>query len=143
MTTILFLIVSCILALSVNAKRTHEAITFINYSDEPIEIFWGFDPSPVLTVGGNDADSLDTFSGHSFFYKWKNAEKNVKIRETSGVEEKRKGEPQADTEGILAQFHILGGMDQEEPDKFPGMPYIQGCAIIPDPDSTSLGYGEL
>ena len=135
----LFVIVGCIFALSVNAQAdnkdqtattttsastvaTHERISFINFSNEPIEIFWvdtnnGGDRLSTSKVAPYDAETQGTYSGHTFIYSWKGADTVVHIRQTSGVKDEPEGEPEADTGNIPAQVHVLGGMDQSETKK--------------------------
>ncbi len=103
--------------------ETYEKIVFLNFSDEPIDVFW-VDPKDgsrtIFAVAPYESHAQETFSEHRFVYEWKGADTFVHIRSESEVvfdlKEIEAGN-KADTTEISPQVHILGGMDQPETKK--------------------------
>ncbi len=111
-------IAACLLAFSVaDENLTHEKITFVNFSEEPVAVHW-VNPEGVwqeiVKVDGYDTFTTVGYSGHLFAYKWKEANTHFRTHSTSGIAAEE-GEP--DMTHVVPQVHILGGMDQPETKK--------------------------
>lgn len=104
----------------VDVAETHEKILFLNFSDDPIDVFW-VDPEDQsrtrIVVAPYESHAQETFSGHTFVYEWKGADTFVHIRSESDMALDLKAIEagnKVDTTEISPQVHILGGMDQPE-----------------------------
>lgn len=118
-----FAIAGCVLTSSLaNAVDiTYEKITFLNFSDDPIEVSWiGRDERAPFTVAPYELHAQNTFSGHKYTYKWKGSDIFLRVRSESDVtvDLTEDGSPkEINTKSIVPQVHILGGMDQPETKK--------------------------
>lgn len=102
-------------------KTTHERLTFLNFSDKLVELYY-VDKSQGMhlekEVHPYQSYTVKTFSGHTFSYKWRGSNLSTIVDQTTEMHVDQTGDPRAvDTTSLVAQVHILGGMDQPETKK--------------------------
>jgi len=95
--------------------RTHERVSFLNFSDKPIQIFWMDErtkqPLPGAIVDPFKAYTARTYSAHTFVYSWGGPYMNSAVEQTN---ENYADDTEYDPD-MKAQVHILGNMDIDDP----------------------------
>ena len=110
--------------------ESYEVVTFLNFSEETIEIHW-VDTStpertkyPAVIAAPYEQASAGTYRGHVFVYEWNGAEHSFEVQ----ASEPRKTDPEHDDEagedadeeegedgmGLWPQIHILGDVQTED-----------------------------
>lgn len=96
--------------------RTHERVSFLNFSDEPIQIFWIDErtekPLPGAIIDPFKTYTARTYSAHTFLYSWGGPHIKSVVEQTS---ENYADDTEYDPD-MKAQVHVLGDMDIQDPE---------------------------
>eukprot|EP00751_Fragilariopsis_kerguelensis_P015366 CAMPEP_0170761074 /NCGR_PEP_ID=MMETSP0733-20121128/1950_1 /TAXON_ID=186038 /ORGANISM="Fragilariopsis kerguelensis, Strain L26-C5" /LENGTH=355 /DNA_ID=CAMNT_0011100979 /DNA_START=137 /DNA_END=1204 /DNA_ORIENTATION=- len=113
----------------VKYNATDEIITFINFSDQLVQLYWvdtnTGEEFPAAVAHPYQLTTSHTFSGHVFTYRWGPAKFTHIVDETTTTttttttpktEEKTEKEDEEEKK-IIPQIHILGDFQVDTPDK--------------------------
>jgi len=95
-------------------KLTHENLTFLNFSDKIVNLYWVDNSVPELTqheitkAYPYQSYTTGTFSGHVFTYSWGEEAIYHVAESTSGIYMDKGSQGRVDTSSIRTQVHILG-----------------------------------
>mmetsp|Transcript_5801 Transcript_5801/g.14483 ORF Transcript_5801/g.14483 Transcript_5801/m.14483 type:complete len:343 (+) Transcript_5801:99-1127(+) len=117
----LILGISCgLLASSASAEErrtTHERMTFVNFSDKPVDLYWVDNSVPdgrrelVYAVKPFESYIAKTFSGHEFAYDWGGASYGTVVKGTTTFDAET---TEYDPYKIPPQVHVLGNVDEKK-----------------------------
>jgi len=106
------------------ARASHEKITFLNFSDDPVQLYWvnTEDPdqkqNPVILAYPYQSYTMSTFSEHVFAYTWEGSDASYTAEQTTKMYVDAKDAGDIDSSTIKPQIHVLGDIDQlSNPDK--------------------------
>ena len=96
-------------------RDSQEIVTFINFSDRPIEVYFVDTSTPerkkylAATAVPYNPVQTKTFTGHLFVYNWGGAEFHYQVEQTY-TDEDEEEEDDHEINMMRAQIHILGDM---------------------------------